>query len=135
MGIVRTSGVAESDNNDKKINEPAKKGKSWLRKMATFVENNKLNFVFLSVLAFALYNWITPELCLSAGCGLITIRNGFYLVITVLYIWFVIKTLKWIKADEKLDEDLKRLTMRNLQKDNTLKDLTIAKLKNKNKKK
>ena len=68
MTIVRTSGVAESNNNDKKINEPAQKGKSWLKKMTNFVGNNKLNFVYLSILGYILYQWIIPELCLSKEC-------------------------------------------------------------------
>ena len=100
--------------------KPFKSFKSVIEKMVNFISNNKLNFLFLFVLGFALYNWIIPEICLNREC-LFTLRNFFYIIFTIIYLYFVIKVLEWIKSDEKVDEKIKILTKYKLMKELGLK--------------
>jgi len=94
------------------------KRKSLFKRMIDFTKANRLNFIFLFILGYALYEWMLPKLCLSSGCFL-SGSNIFLLLFTGVYIYLIFKILVWVKSDENLDSDIRKadLNLKRLELD------------------
>lgn len=124
--IRRTSGGALSDNNDKKINKPAQKGKSWLKKMIEIIKTDNflmLLLVLLGYVTYKLYFSIQENACtkLSLACS---VPAAILVIVFGVFLYLLMLLMKIMAADADVELDTKKLVKRKLE-------LEIAKLEKK----